>query len=131
MWQSLIPYNATMFHATLAFVLNIPSLLCWSGKIADQAIFNSHILPFYPHTVIAGYEKSIQHTYIPMSILAVTYSIVIISIPLLYKWMAPQAIKTKPLRLGAFYSLTSLNEFNTEQGATLYACNTYIDYRLN
>lgn len=86
---------------------------------------------FHPHTVIAGYEKSIQHTYIPMSVLAVTYSIVIISIPLLYKWMAPQATKTKPLRLGAFYSLPSLNEFNTEQGATLYTCNTYIDYRLN
>lgn len=69
--------------------------------------------------MIASYEKSIQHTYVPMSLLAVTYSLVIISIPLLYKWMAPQAPQNEPLQFGAFYILPSINEFNTEQGTII------------
>ena len=72
-------------------------------------------IPFY--TVIATYETSIQHTYIPMSVLTVTFAIVTVLSLLLYKWMAPGKAY-KPLQFGALYPTPSLRKSSMEQGNT-------------
>lgn len=65
--------------------------------------------------MIATYEKSIQHTYTPMSIMTATFAIVTVLSLLLYKWMVP--VKAyKPLQFGAFYPTPSLRKSSMEQG---------------
>ena len=82
-------------HIFLVFICFAPSLLTLTAPI----IVNTDC---YFTAVIATYEKSDQHTYLPMSILAVTFAMVTISVVFSYKLMSPQFKRTSLIRHG-FY----------------------------
>ena len=71
-------------------------------------------------TVIATYEKSTQHTYLPMSISAVTFAIVTISVVLCYKWMSSQFRYISLFRPG-FYPVADQASINRNEGIYVLA----------
>ena len=74
--------------------------------------------------VVAVYEKSGKHTYAPASLLVMNMLIVLLLIPIFYKWLVHRSTKRIPLYKASIYPMPATHSVDEQRGVYLF-CSAY------